>query len=50
MRLSRKNGLVIYFSLFYFFTFLPLTAQSVKDIIQQKPDYASCNYCVYPIT
>ena len=48
MRLSRKNGLVIYFSLFYLFTFLPLTAQSVKDIIQQKPDYASCNYCVYP--
>ena len=36
------------FLLFYLFTSLPLSAQPVKDIIQQNPDYASCNYSVYP--
>ena len=34
--------------LLYFFTFLPLSAQPVADIIRQHPAYASCNYNVYP--
>ena len=33
---------------FYLFTFLPLNAQSVRDLIIRKPSYASCNYDIYP--
>ena len=33
---------------FYLFTFLPLNAQSVRDLIIRKPSYASCNYDTYP--
>ena len=47
-RLSRKQGLAWCVSLLCLFAFLPSAAQPVKDIIQQNPDYASCNYSVYP--
>ena len=33
---------------FYLFTFSPLKAQTVRDLIIQKPAYASCNYDTYP--
>ena len=36
------------FLLFYLFTFLPSQAQTVRDLIIQKPTYASCNYDTYP--
>ena len=46
--LLRYRGRSICFLLFYLFTVLPLSAQSVKDIIKQNPVYASCNYSIYP--
>ena len=40
--------LVISVLLFYLFTFIPSQAQTVRDLIIQKPAYASCNYDTYP--
>ena len=34
--------------LFGLMTILPLSAQSVLDIIEKHPAYASCNYDTYP--
>jgi hypothetical protein len=34
--------------LFYLSTVLPLHAQTVRDLIVKKPQYASCNYDTYP--
>ena len=36
------------FLLFCLFTFSPSQAQTVRDLIIQKPAYASCNYDTYP--
>ena len=40
--------IVISGSLFYLSTFSPSYAQTVRDLIIQKPTYASCNYDTYP--
>ena len=40
--------LVISVSLFHLSTLSPSHAQTVRDLIIQKPTYASCNYDVYP--
>jgi len=40
--------LVISILLYYLFTFLPSSAQTVRDLIIKKPAYASCNYDTYP--
>ena len=34
--------------LFHLFTFSPSQAQTVRELISQRPVYASCNYNVYP--
>ena len=39
---------VISVLLFYLSTVLPLRAQTVRDLIVKKPQYASCNYDTYP--
>ncbi len=39
---------VISVLLFYLSTVLPLHAQTVRDLIVKKPQYASCNYDTYP--
>ena len=43
-----EKVLVISGLLFYLFTFSPSYAQTVRDLIIQKPVYASCNYNTYP--
>ena len=40
--------LVISVLLFHLFTFSPSQAQTVWELISQRPVYASCNYNVYP--
>ena len=40
--------LVISVLLFHLFTFSPSQAQTVRELISQRPVYASCNYNVYP--
>ena len=44
----RKQGLAWCLSTLCLLTVLPVSAQSVKDIIRHNPAYASCNYSVYP--
>ena len=39
---------VISVLLFHLFTILPSQAQTVRELISQRPVYASCNYNVYP--
>ena len=36
------------YTLFFLLTFSPAYAQTVRDLIIQKPVYASCNYNTYP--
>lgn len=50
IHLYKPSGKSVVISVFllHFFTCAPSHAQSVRDLIIQKPVYASCNYNTYP--